>query len=191
MELIEKYIEQYLGIGGSDLSPVAEMFKPSTLDRGQFLIKKGQYARTLGFVESGFLRMFALDQHGAKEVTQWIASDGMFVADLSSFTFGTPSRWNIQALSDCKMSTITKEDYDSIGDYVDNWSKLDKLFIAKCFITLEDRVFNQLSMSSEQKVKKLMKDNPSIFNQVQLQYIASMLGMTPETLSRIRKKMTS
>jgi len=68
---------------------------------------------------------------------------------------------------------------------------LEKLFIAKCFITLETRVFHQLSMSAEQRVLNLFEINPEIFLRVPLQYIASMLGMTPETMSRIRKKMSS
>ena len=115
----------------------------------------------------------------------------MFITDLSSFIFDTPSRWNIQALSDCEMYTISKSDYQCIGDYVKNWAELEKLFICKCFITLEGRVFGQLSMTAEEKVIDLLETNAEIFNQVPLQYIASMLGMTPETLSRVRRKMIS
>jgi len=124
-------------------------------------------------------------------VTQWISNEGMFMTDLSSSFFDTPSRWNIQELSKCEFYTISKKDFDSIGDYVDNWTELVKLFVAKCFVTLENRVYNQLSMSAEEKVKDLLETNPEIFNQVPLQYIASMLGMTPETLSRVRNKMSS
>jgi len=103
----------------------------------------------------------------------------------------TPSRWNIQALSNCELYTVSKENYQSIGAYVKNWPELEKLFIAKCFITLENRVFSQLSMTAEEKVRNLLELNPDIFLQVPLQYIASMLGMTPETLSRVRRKMIS
>lgn len=191
MKEIEKYIENYFGVGGKDLSPVADLFRNKSLKKGDYLIKQGKYAQSMSFIKSGYLRVFSLDSKGDKEITQWISNQGMFITDLSSFVFNTPARWNIQALSDCTLFTISKNDYQSIGDYVPNWGELDKLFIAKCFITLEDRVFGQLSMNSEEKVRNLFDYNPEIFNQVPLQYIASMLGMTPETLSRIRSKMIS
>jgi len=137
------------------------------------------------------LRVFAHSENGKKKITQWIANQGMFLTDLSSFIFNTSSRWNIQALSNCELYSISKENYHTIGVDVHNWPELEKLFIAKCFITLENRVFSQLSMTSEEKVKHLMQLNPEMFLQVPLQYIASMLGMTPETLSRVRKKIVS
>jgi len=105
--------------------------------------------------------------------------------------FDTPSRVNIQALSYCELYTISKENYNRIGEYVEHCAKLEKLFVAKCFITLENRFFSQLPMSSEQKVRSLLDQNSEMFNQVPLQYIASMLRMTPETLSRVRRKLIS
>ena len=191
MKEIESYIENYLGIGGNDLAPISSLFKKTALKKNEYLLKMNQYAQSLHFVRTGCLRVFAYNQSGDKEVTQWISNQGMFITDLSSFTFGTKCRWNIQALSNCELYTISKENYQSIGDYVQNWQELDKLFIAKCFVALEDRIFAQLSMTAEEKVKNLLALNSEIFLQVPLQYIASMLGMTPETLSRVRKKMTS
>jgi len=191
MKEIESYIENYFGIGGKDLSPIANLFTQSKLKKNDFLLKSKQYAQTMSFVKSGYLRMFAMNADGDKEITQWISNQGMFITDLSSFVFNTPSRWNIQALSDCELYTISKDNYKRIGEYVPNWHDLDKLFIAKCFIMLENRIFGQLSMNAEQKVQSLLDMNAEIFNQVPLQYIASMLGMTPETLSRVRRKMIS
>jgi hypothetical protein len=68
---------------------------------------------------------------------------------------------------------------------------LEKQFIAKCFLVLEDRVFSFLSLSSEERYNLLFESKKELFNQVPLNYIASMLGMTPETLSRIRKRQVS
>lgn len=191
MKEIEKYIESYLGIGGNDLSPIAALFQSTQLQKHDYLLKLGQYTQSISFIKTGYLRIFAPDSNGDKDITQWISTQGMFVTDLSSFVFGTPARWNIQALSDCELYTISKEKYDRIGDYVEHWAELDKLFIAKCFVTLENRVFSQLSMTAEEKVRQLLAINSEIFLQVPLQYIASMLGMTPETLSRVRRKMVS
>lgn len=191
MNEIEQYVETYFGIGGHGLSKVSELFKQTLVSKNDFLVKEGSYARSLSFIKYGIFRMYALDINGNKEVTQWIASKGMFVGDLSSLIFDTPSRWNIQALTDCEIYKISQEDYNNIGKFVPRWHELEKLFIAKCFITLESRVFNQISMTAEEKYLELLDQNPNIFNQVPLQYIASMLGMTPETFSRIRKKLSS
>ncbi|MFT7589349.1 MAG: hypothetical protein ACI959_001567 [Limisphaerales bacterium] len=69
-----------------------------------------------------------------------------------------------------------------------DWTKLDWEFIGKCFITLEDRVFSFLSMSAEERYQMLFHMQLELFNQVPLQYLASMMGMSPETLSRLRKQ---
>lgn len=71
---------------------------------------------------------------------------------------------------------------------VPSWHELEKLFIAKCFTILENRIFSHLSMTAEERYNNFSEHNKELFNQVPLQYIASMLGMTPETFSRIRKK---
>ena len=190
MKEIENCLETYFGIGGKDLSPVADLFSFSVLPKNEFYLKKNQYCNTLSFVKSGFIRVFAINESGTKEVTQWLSNEGMFLTELASFQFNTPSRWNFQALTDCEIYSITKEDYERINELVENWDALEKLFLAKCFITLENRVFEQLSMNAEQKVQALLKNNPSIFLHVPHQYIASMLGMTPETLSRVRKSLS-
>ena len=62
--------------------------------------------------------------------------------DLSSFIFQLPARWNIQALTDCELYIIDKKDYQKIGQVVPSWTELEKLFIAKCFIVLEDRDYS-------------------------------------------------
>ncbi|TWF39938.1 hypothetical protein FHW36_105379 [Chitinophaga polysaccharea] len=124
-----------------------------------------------------------------KEVTQWISSPGYFITDLAGIIFNKPSRWNIVALADCECYTIHRDDYNNIGNIIPQWHYLEKLFIAKCFNSLEDRVFTLLSMSAEDRYKQLLQSNRELFNQVPLQYLASMLGMTPETLSRLRKKV--
>ena len=191
MNEIERYVETYFGIGGQGLSSVSDLFIKTEVAKNEFLLKEGKYATSLSFVKEGIFRMFALDAKAEKEITQWITSQGMFVTDLSSLIFNTPSRWNIQALTDCVTYRISKEDYKRIGTLVPNWTELEKLFIAKCFISLESRVFNQISMTAEEKYLELLQENPEIFNKVPLQYIASMLGMTPETFSRIRKKLSS
>ncbi|KIO76152.1 Crp/Fnr family transcriptional regulator [Pedobacter lusitanus] len=132
------------------------------------------------------MRVFAATAD--KEVTQWISTPGYFITDLAGFIFEKPARWTIQALTDTVLFTISRADYNKIGELVPKWKEFEKLFITRCFTTLEDRIFTHLSMTAEERYSFFFENNKELFNQVPLQYIASMLGMTPETFSRIRKK---
>lgn len=186
MTELEKYIQTYFGINKDELTKMSSYFKVVSLKKGDYFLKTGRYSDRLGFVNSGIIREFV--QYNDKEVTKWISTEGYFVVDLASFIFQQTARWNIQALTDCELYVIEHKDYQRIGQVVPSWSELEKLFLSKCFIVLEDRILQHLSMSAEERFNKLFNFNPELFNQVPLQYLASMLGMTPETLSRIRKK---
>ncbi len=187
MTELEQYIQSYFGVAQlEELKTIGSFFKPTTIKKGEFLLKTGRHCNQLSFIQSGFLRIFVSTEE--KEVTQWISTKGYFVTDLSSFIFDTPARWTIQALADTELYTIQRSDYNNIGKLVPKWHELEKLFIAKCFTILEDRIFSHLSMSTEERYHFFFEKNKALFNQVPLQYIASMLGMTPETFSRIRKK---
>lgn len=183
---LPQYIQSYFGISDTDVSKVVELFEETTLSKGDYYVKAGHYCNQLSFIQEGFIRVWAETPH--KEITQWISTPGYFITDLSSLIFKTTARWNLQAITDCKLYTIKQERYNQIHNLVDNWDELEKLFIAKCFLTLEDRVFSQISMTAEERYQQLFETNPSLFNQVPLQYLASMLGMSPETFSRIRAK---
>ncbi|HOY14918.1 MAG TPA: cyclic nucleotide-binding protein, partial [Saprospiraceae bacterium] len=100
----------------------------------------------------------------------------------------TTARWEIQALSDCELYSIDRNDLNRLGDFIPNWAALEKTFISKCFLMLEDRVFSFLSMTAEERYQQFLVKRMHLFNEVPHQYIASMLGMTPETLSRLRNK---
>lgn len=187
MSELEQYISSYFGVvQNNELQTIAKLFKQSTLKKGDYFLKTGKACNQLSFIQTGMLRIFVAKED--KEVTQWISTKGYFVTDLSSFMFQTPVRWSIQALTDCEIYSIYKEDYNHIGNLVPKWHELEKLFLARCFTMIEDRIFSHLSMSAEERYHLFFENNKELFNQVPLQYIASMLGMTPETFSRIRKK---
>ncbi len=189
MTPLEQNIHSVFGlVQQDDLRKVSELFVPETVPSGHFISEQGSTCRQMSFIASGLLRVYA--HNGQREVTQWITTPNYFLTDLSSFVFDAPARWNIETLTPSIMYTISKANYREIGKVVGGWHELEKLFIAKCFTILEDRIFSHLSMTAEERYLHFFQQQPELFNQVPLQYIASMLGMTPETFSRVRRKIT-
>lgn len=185
MNELEQYIKGYFGISEDHLSRIAALFKEETLAKSSFYLKESTYCNKLSFIRSGHLRIFKVLDDG-KEITQWISSVGDFITELGGLIFHQKSDRYIQALDEVVLYTIDREDYERVGALVQHWEKLEKLFIAKCFVTLENRVFSLLSMDSKARYDYFFNLKPELFNSVPQQYIASMLGMSPETLSRIR-----
>lgn len=186
MSELSTYIKSYFPVPEDDLATIASKFEPIETSKGDFFLKQGRYCDRLAFITAGLMRIYR--EVDGKEVTQWISTEGYFVTDLASFVFQTTGRWNIQALTDCSLYAISREDYLALGKAIPRWQELDKLFVAKCFVMLEERIFSHLYMTAEERYQRLLHDSPELFNQVPLQYLASMIGMTPETLSRLRNR---
>ena len=190
MNELETYISSFWNITGTDLKMVASFFQPETIQKGSFYLKPGKICNTLSFMQSGLMRVYLIDDSG-QEITQWIAGKGGFITDLAGMLFNDASKYYIQALTDCECYTINRTEYNAMEKTVPRWHQLEKLFIARCFIFMEQRIFSLLSMTAEDRYKWLFNYNPALFNEVPLQYLASMMGMSPETLSRIRKRISS
>ena len=186
MQELAAYIQNFFAVAPSELDTIASKFIPVEIAKGDFFLKQGRYCHRLAFITSGLMRIYR--EVEGKEVTQWISSPGYFVTDLASFVFQSPGRWNIQALTDCTVYSIERDTYLNLGKEIPKWQELDKLFVAKCFVMLEERMFSHLHMTAEERFHRLLAESPELFNQVPLQYLASMIGMTPETLSRMRNK---
>lgn len=182
---LEQYIKTYFGVTKNDLATIVSYFQSTNLTKGDYFLKTGGLCDKLSFIRSGLMRVYVRTEK--KEVTQWIGGQGYFITDLGGLIFQKPARWHIQALTDCDLYTIYGNDYRNLGRVIPRWHELEKIFIAKCFMILEDRIFQFLSMSSEARYKALFEQQPELFNQVPLQYLASMIEMTPETFSRIRR----
>lgn len=187
MKILENYIKAHFEpISKEELKQITSLFKSIILKKGDHFLKEGKICDSFCFIKNGYLRVFAFSNE--REVTQWIATDGHFGTDFSSFFFNQPSRWTIQALDCTELYVISKENYDTIKNIVSNWPEIERSFLIKCLTMVESRVYVHLSMSAEERYRSFFESHKALFNQVPLQYIASMLGMTPETFSRIRKK---
>ncbi len=189
MNELETCIRTYFDTPVEITARIATLFKEENLPRNEFHTQVGQRHGALSFVREGHLRIYAPSDN--REVTQWISSPGEFATDLSTLVFQQPARWNIQALTDCSLFSISQTDYLRIPELVPEWVSLERLFLAKCFLTMEQRIFDFISLSAEERYRVLFEEKRELFQQVPLQHLASMLGMTPETFSRVRKKMLS
>jgi CRP/FNR family transcriptional regulator, anaerobic regulatory protein len=186
MQELTDYINSYFSVSKSDINEIANHFRLTELKKGKYFLKIGRKCDKISFIKSGIIRIYR--EVDNKEITQWISTRGNFVTDLASFNFQSDGRWNIIALTDCELYTINRNTYSDLVNIIPKWAEIDKQFVTRCFVSLEERIFNQLYMTAEERFNKLFAENSELFNQVPLQYLASMLGITPETLSRLRTK---
>jgi CRP-like cAMP-binding protein len=187
MTELENYIHHHFSIATDDCQKVSALFKSETINKGDYFLRSGKQCNKFSFIQNGILRVYV--NLPDKEVTQWIGTAGYFMTDIHAFMYRNPSRFNIQALTDTRLFSIDYEGYLAMGRLIPKWHEFEKLLMGKCFVMLENRVFDLISMSAEERYQKLFEQNRELFNQVPLQFLASMLGMTPETFSRIRRKM--
>jgi len=185
MEALKACIQSQLSIEHDVLDEVLSSFQTRKIKKGEFFLESGKTCREMAFIETGYLRMY--DIVDGKEITFWIGNEGRFITSLSSFVFQTENYWNVQALTDCTVQVISRTKHFQLCEVHQKWLEFDNLILARSFAMLEQNMFSQLHTTAQQRFDGLMTSQPSLFNHVPLQYIASMLGITPESLSRLRK----
>jgi len=189
MKDLNKLIQEHFGqLTNQELEIIHSYFHEEKLQKNDFFIKSDKICDKLSIVKSGILMVYTLSD--GKEITQWISTENFLITEVMSFFFDHPNRWTIQAFTDTELLTITKTNYLKLCKEFPKWNEIEKRLIVKCFAMIEDRVFSHLSMTAEERYDLYFEQNRELFNQVPLQYIASVLGMTAETLSRIRKRQT-
>lgn len=169
-----------------DVKIVQSYFRSEQLSKQDFFTRSGKVCDKMSFVVSGIMRVYA--EADSKEITQWICTSDFLFTDVLGFFFDQPNRWHVQALTDVELLTVTKADYRKLCREFPKWNEIEKGFIVKCFSMMEERVFSHLSMTAEERYARYFDQHKALFNQVPLHYIASVLGMTAETFSRIRKR---
>src|SRR6185437_11696339 len=134
MQELVNYISKSFNISPNGLDDILQDFHLVVLQKGDYFVKAGSPCNKLGFVKSGLVRLFLEVED--KEVTQWISTSGYFITDLSSFVFQTPSRWNMQALTQSEIFVIDRTAYYNMLKKFPAWTEIDRLLIAKCFTML-------------------------------------------------------
>jgi len=188
MEKLKKCISQQISINNNSMDNILSHFQLIEINKGDFFIKSGKICRKMAFIESGYMRMYNIVD--GKEITLWIGNEGKFITSLSSFVFETSNFWNIQAITNCRVYVINRNNHFKLSKAEPKWLEFDNLLLAHSFALLEKKMFSQLHTTAKQRFKNLLNEDSRLFNNVPLQYIGSMLGITPESLSRLRKNET-
>lgn len=188
--VFDTLIQQHFGeLSKDELAIIQSYFHEEKLSKNEYFTESGQICNRLSIVQSGIFRVYAVTENG-KEITQWLSTKDFLLTEVTGFFFNQPNRWTIRAFTDTQLLTISKTNYQKLCKEFPKWNEIEKQFIVKCFAMIEDRIFSHLSMTAEERYNQYFEQNKELFHQVPLQYIASILGMTPETFSRIRKRQT-
>ena len=187
--MLKAFLQSNMGLPNSLVDAVAPYYRKEQIAKGQYITKENQYCKKMCLVQKGYFRFYT--HSDKKEITHWILGSEQLVTDVGSFFLNQPSKWNIQALVDTEVFTLSQETYNTLETAIPRWNHYEKLFLVKLMSALENRVYTLLSMNAERRYQYLMEADANILQELPQHYIASMLGMSPETMSRIRAKAIS
>lgn len=162
-------------------------FEKIMLDKNELLLREGNICRHLYFLEQGALRGFYnLD---GKEITHWFGFENDFVTSFHSFITGQAAVENIQLVEECTLWRIAKNDLEGLYNDYHEIERLVRIAYEKYYIRLEERYVNAQFKSAKERYEQLLEQSPHILERVSLGSIASYLGISQETLSRIRSRI--
>jgi len=188
-DLLCTHIEKRVHLTDEEFEICSKFFVKKKLRKKQFLLNEGDVCKNLGFVNSGCLREYTIDNKGAEHIIQFAIED-WWVSDLNSFLAGSPSTYNIDALEDSEVLLLEKSARDKLLDSCPKMERFFRLLMEANHVAAQRRVSDSLSASAEERYLKFIKTYPKLFEQVPQNQIASYLGITPQSLSRIRKELT-
>jgi CRP-like cAMP-binding protein len=160
-------------------------FRPKRMLKRQFLLQEGDVCRDLAFVEKGALYSYTVDSKGNQHVIRF-AFEGWWMANLHSFFTGKPTRLNIEVLEECELLMLDRDNHEKLLDEVPAYERYHRIIVQNAYVAIQQRVENALGLTAEEKYERLIEQNPEFLNRVPLNLVASYLGVTPETLSRVR-----
>jgi len=184
---LQSYIRKIVDFSDEEMEKIMSHFEPMNLPAGEYLVDEGLICDRIAFIVKGYLRSFY--EINDQEVTTMINTKHNIVTAHTSFTLQRPSMQYIQAITDCDLLVLSHRSMQQLYDEIPRWDRLGRIINERVYGYMESRVVDYLSLSPEERYRKLVEENAKLVQNVPLRYIASMLGITPETLSRIRKKV--
>ncbi|MBS1564389.1 MAG: Crp/Fnr family transcriptional regulator [Bacteroidetes bacterium] len=184
-EVFEKYIREQTTVGSEDLKLMRSLSTTRRLRRRELLLQEGETCRYKAFVARGLLRNYMLKDNGMEYVMRF-SPENSWSVDGESFNKQIPSRFNIEALEESDLVLWNYENVRILFDASPTFRAFSEKLIATNLNASRDRILMNISASSEEKYERFISDFPDVFNRVPLHMVASYLGVSRETLSRVR-----
>ena len=188
-ELFFKKLSEKIAFTQDEQAIIKTYLTPKKLRKKQYLLQEGDVCKVIAFVEKGALREYSISENGAEHIIQF-ALEGWTISDLYSFLTGEPATYNIDALEDSELVLIGKAPQEELLKKVPKYETYTRLQLTGAYLAMQKRVTSIISLSLEQRYANLTSVYPNIIQRVPQHMIASYMGLTPETLSRVRRKMT-
>ncbi|GET26087.1 cyclic nucleotide-binding protein [Prolixibacter sp. NT017] len=181
------YFNKWVDITEQEEEIILSAFEQTSVKKKKDLLVPGEVCRYVYFVTKGGLRSYFVDSKGVEHIYQ-IRLDNSWISDLESFFSQRPSKYYIEAMEDTQMLRISHERLEQLYHEVPKLERYFRILFQKAYINALERLNATMWESAVERYNDMLKEHSDIFQRVPLTYIASYLGITPESLSRIRKK---
>lgn len=160
------------------------------LRKKQYLLQEGDVCKTIAFVEKGALRSYTVDEQGVEHIIQF-AIEGWFISDMYSFLTNEPATYTIDAIEDAELVLISKSSNDLLLKQCPKYETFTRELITGAYLAMQKRLTSIISFTLEERYQAFMATYPEIAQRVPQHMIASYMGLTPETLSRVRRRIAA
>jgi len=183
------FIQNTIPLGDEMARNIAANFQPKDWKKGDLFLKEGKVSNEYLFLDSGFMRGYLYDTEGNEVTVQFFSPRGV-VFEVASFFQRVPTQENIQALTDSSGWILTYEQLNNLFHTIPAFRDFGRAVLVKGFVALKLRTLSMINKTAEQRYEMLLASNPEIFQNASLKHIASYLGITDSSLSRIRKEFS-
>jgi CRP-like cAMP-binding protein len=186
-ELFFQKFNEKVPLSAEEQEQIKAYLTPKKMRKRQYLLQEGDVCKTIAFVEKGALREYAVE-NGNEHIIQF-AIEGWTISDLFSFLTGEPATYNIDALEDAELVLISRSAHEELLKKQPKYETYIRLLITGAYIALRRRLTSNFSLPADERYTDFTETYPDIAQRVPQHMIASYMGLTPETLSRVRKKI--
>lgn len=186
-EQLRSYTDRLLKLNEADWARFRDPFRPLHLAKGEHWLHAGDVCGHVGFVISGLVHAYYVAQ--GEQVTQEFYLENTYATSYVSFLTGQPSQRYLQALDDTHLLVLSREDLYRFYSGSQDAERMGRLIAEGAFMRFDYRAQQLLLKAPEQRYLDLLKDRPNVIQRVPQKLVASYLGMRPESLSRIRKRI--
>lgn len=187
-EIFEQYLIENAGLNEQEIAAVRAVSVEKKLRKRQYLLQEGDVCVNNCFVVKGCLRLYLVGEDGTEHMLRF-AIENWWMSDQESLNNGIPSKNNIDALEDSEVILISQPDYITLQMTIPRLRELVERLKARSFEASQRRILSNISFSAEEKYQHFIKTYSDIFYRIPLHMIASYLGVSRKTLSRIRNSI--